>query len=399
MLRYLNDEILAGAAPLARAVLRPLDRRLFLKGSAAGLGLAAFAGGANAFEAYPTGGSQMPNGLVSDPLVFVSIAPDGTVTIVAHRSEMGTGARTSLPMVVAEEMEADWSRVVIEQAPGDEPKYGNQNTDGSRSMRHHIQTMRQIGASVRHMLASAAAKEWGVEPSAVTVSMHEITGPGGQSAGFGDLAEAAMAEPVPAFEDLAFKDEAEFRYIGKGEIPITDLRAITTGAAVYGADVMLEGMLTAVVARPPVVGGKAVSFDASQAMAVPGVRHVVELAGAALPGKFAPLGGVAVVADNTYAALLGRDALEIEWEDGPHASYDSEAYKAEMEETSKKPGKVLREVGRPGQGLRRGRHRGQPHLPPGAYGPYPDGAAGRGRALCGWQARDLGAGTVALHRA
>ena len=175
MLGYLSDDLTGAAAP-ARSVIRPVDRRAFLRGSAAGLALAAFAGRAGAFERYPTGGSDMPNGLVRDPLVFVSIDPDGTVTLIAHRSEMGTGVRTSLPMVIADEMEADWSRVVIEQAPGDEPKYGNQNTDGSRSMRHHIQTMRQMGASVRHMLARAAAKRWGVEPSAVTVELHTVRG-------------------------------------------------------------------------------------------------------------------------------------------------------------------------------------------------------------------------------
>ncbi len=346
MLGYLSDDLTAGRA-IARAVIRPVSRRAFLGTASAALALAAFAPRAGAFERYPTGGSDMPNGLVDDPLVFVSIDPDGTVRLVAHRAEMGTGSRTSLPMVIADEMEADWARVVIEQAPGDEPKYGNQNTDGSRSMRHHIQTMRQMGASVRHMLARAAAERWGVEPSAVTVELHEVRGPGGETAGFGALAEAAMALPVPAFEELDFKTEAEFRYIGKGEVSIYDLRDITTGQAVYGADVALEGMRTAVVARPPVVGGKVKSYDDTKARAVPGVEAVIELEGQALPGKFAPLGGVAVVATNTWAAIKGREALEIEWEDGPHASYDTEAYRKEMEATAEKPGKVLRETGEP----------------------------------------------------
>ena len=144
-----------------------MSRRGFLQGTAAGFALAAFADPAAAFVRYPTGGDDMPDGLRDDPLVFVAIAPDGTVTIVAHRSEMGQGSRTSLPMVLADEMGADWERVKIVQAEGDEPKYGNQDTDGSRSMRHHIQAMRQMGASVRQMLAMAAAEEWGVEPSTV----------------------------------------------------------------------------------------------------------------------------------------------------------------------------------------------------------------------------------------
>ena len=155
MLQYLNQQV-APAARLTgqRVILQNVSRRAFLKGTASGVGLVVAMqlvpfNAAGAFEQYPTGGLDMPNGIVTDPHVFVSIDPDGTVTIVAHRSEMGTGARTSLPMVVADELEADWARVKIVQAPGDEPKYGNQDTDGSRSMRHHIQPMRQIGASVR----------------------------------------------------------------------------------------------------------------------------------------------------------------------------------------------------------------------------------------------------------
>jgi isoquinoline 1-oxidoreductase beta subunit len=180
-------EKLIGARPLARAAtIVRVDRRTFLTGSAAsGFALAAMPAGA--FEPYYVGGEDMPHGLVTDPLVFVAIDPDGTVTITAHRSEMGTGSRTSLPMVVADEMGADWDRVVIVQAPGDEPKYGNQDTDGSRSMRHHIQSMRQIGASVRTMLARAAAAEWQVDPTEVVVGVHEVTGPGGQTLGLEGL--------------------------------------------------------------------------------------------------------------------------------------------------------------------------------------------------------------------
>src|SRR6056297_88858 len=297
--------------------LSKLSRRGFL-GIAGAFTLAAYGGRAEAFETYKTGGSAMPRGIVDDPLVFVSIDADGTVTLVAHRSEMGTGARTSIPMVMADEMEADWDRVKIVQAPGDEPKYGNQDTDGSRSMRHHIQAARKIGGSVRTMLARAAAAEWGVEPEEVTVEMHEIRGPAGQTAGFGDFAEAAMAQPVPAHEEIAYKTEEQFRYIGKGEVQITDLHDITTGAAVYGADVVLDGMKIAVVARPPVVGGRATSFDATEALAVRGVESVHELPYGGLAMKFAPLGGIAVVASNTWAAIEGRRKLAIEWEAGAH---------------------------------------------------------------------------------
>jgi isoquinoline 1-oxidoreductase beta subunit len=340
----LNIRDLTGPRPVANAIrIVRLDRRTFLQGT--GLALAALATPAGAFEPYRTGAEDMPNGLVTDPLVFVAIDPDGTVTLVAHRAEMGTGSRTSLPMVLADEMGADWERVRLVQAPGDEPRYGNQDTDGSRSMRHHLQSMRQMGASVRTMLARAAAERWGIDPGAVVVEVHEVVSPTGERLGFGELAEAAMALPVPAFEELAFKEEADFRYIGKGNVPITDLHDITTGKAVYGADVTRPGMKYAAVVRPPVVGGKVVSYDASAALAVPGVETVVELAGTPPPMVFAPLGGVAVVASNTWAALEGARLIEVEWDAGPNSSYDSAAYRAEMEKTAEAPGRMIRDQG------------------------------------------------------
>ncbi len=327
-------------------VFSNVSRRNFLKGSAVGFAVAAFATEAGAFARYKTGGDGMPNGLRYDPHIFVSIDPDGTVTIVAHRSEMGTGSRTSLPMVLADEMGADWSRVKITQAEGDEPKYGNQDTDGSRSMRHHVQSMRQMGASVREMLARTAAKRWGVDRASVEVGVHEVTN-GAQKVGFGELAVEAMSQAVPAFEELTFKKASEFRYIGKGQVGIYDLHDITTGKAVYGADVVVPGMKTAAIARPPVVGAKPVSYDSTKAMAVPGVERVEELAGSIMPAKFAPLGGIAVIATNTDAAIKGRDALEIQWGESPHSGYNSAAYTDEMRATAQKPGKVLRQEGDP----------------------------------------------------
>ncbi|MFD1343292.1 xanthine dehydrogenase family protein molybdopterin-binding subunit [Litorisediminicola beolgyonensis] len=341
MLKYLEPltETVSDTVRLAK-----VSRRGFL-GTTGAFALAAYAMPARAFDVYATGATGMPNGVVDDPLVFVSIDADGTVTLIAHRSEMGTGSRTSLPMVMADEMEADWDRVTIVQAPGDEPTYGNQDTDGSRSMRHHIQAARKIGGSVRTMLARAAAAEWGVEPDQVTVEMHEVKGPAGQVMGFGDLAEAAMAQPVPEHDEITYKTEDQFRYIGKGEVQITDLRDITTGTAVYGADVVLDGMKVAVIARPPVVGGKAASYDATDALAVPGVESVHELPYGGLAQKFAPLGGIAVVATNTFAAMKGRDALSIEWEAGEHGSYNSEPYMEEMIATSESPGTPARTQG------------------------------------------------------
>ncbi len=325
-----------------------LSRRSILKGLglAGSFVLAAPLMSRSALAAYETGASKMPHGTVVDPRVFVSIAPDGIVTIIAHRAEMGTGVRTSLPLIVAEEMEANWSRVRVQQADGDEVKYGNQDTDGSRSTRHYLLPMRQIGASARSMLESAAAKRWGVPATEVKAINHEVVhSASGRKIGFGELAADAAKEPVPSIEGLKLKDPKDFRYLGKGEIGIVDLRDITTGTARYGADVRLPGMKYAVIARPPVTGGKLVSFDGSQAMKSSGVERVMEVKGWPWPSKFQPLGGVAVIARNTGAAIKGRDALKVVWDDGPNGKYDSAAYRAELEDAARKPGLIVRKEG------------------------------------------------------
>jgi len=296
--------------------------------------------------AYETGAGKMPHGVVVDPKVFVAIAPDGIVTIIAHRSEMGTGVRTSLPLIVAEEMEADWNKVKVQQAHGDEVRYGNQDTDGSRSTRHYLIPMRQIGAAARTMLESAAAKRLGVPVMEVKATNHEVVhAASGRRIGFGDLAADASKEAVPAIASLKLKDPKDFRYLGKGEISIVDLHDITTGSAHYGADIRLPGMKYAVIARPPVTGGKLVSFDGADAMKVSGVEKVMEVKGWPWPSKFQPLGGVAVIARNTGAAIKGRDALKVTWDDGANAKYESVAYRAQLEDAARKPGLVLRKEG------------------------------------------------------
>ena len=289
----------------------------------------------------------MPGGTVSDPHVFVAIDPSGLVTIIAHRSEMGTGVRTSLPLVVAEEMEADWSRVHVAQAPGDETRYGNQDTDGSRSLRHFVQPMRTCGAAMRAMLEQAAAKRWNVSASDVRAENHEVIhAASGRKLGFGELAQDASTLPTPSADQIRFKDPQNFRYLTKGVVGIVDLHDITTGNATYGIDAKIPGMKYAVVARPPVVGGKLVSFDATEAMKVPGVEKVVEVKGWPWPSKFMPVGGVAVVARNTGSAIKGRDALKIVWdEDGANKTYDSASFKTQMEQTAREPGKVVRNEG------------------------------------------------------
>ncbi len=171
------------------------------------------------------------------PSVFVGIDTDGTVHIVAHRSEMGTLIRTSLPLVVADELDADRNRVKIEQAIGD-PRYGDQNTDGSRSIRNFYDIMRQAGATARFMLVQAAAQHWGISPSDCRTELHAVVHPAtGRRLGYGELASAASKLPVPKKEELQFKKKEGWRYIGKEkEMDSVDLTDLCTGRAIYGID-------------------------------------------------------------------------------------------------------------------------------------------------------------------
>ena len=251
------------------------SRRLLLQGVAAGGFLLALrVPAARAVEDAPKpkfGADAMPHGVVNDPLVFVSIAPDGLVTIFCHRAEMGQGVRTGMPMIVADELEADWAQVKVAQAPGDELRYGNQDTDGSRSTRHFLQPMRECGAAARRMLEAAAAKRWGVPADQVTSKNHQLLhAASGRTLGYGELAADAAKLPVPDLKSLKLKDPAAFRYIGKGELEIVDGFDISTGRAVYGQDTTLPGMLFAVVARPPVFGATLTSVDDSAARTDPG---------------------------------------------------------------------------------------------------------------------------------
>ncbi len=302
-----------------------ISRRDVLKGMAglSGLVLSGYlTPGRSAFAAE----SKAAAGTALEPNLFVSIAEDGAVTIVAHRSEMGQGARTSLPMLVADELEADWKRVKIAQATGD-PKYGSQNTDGSRSIRRHYTSMRQMGAVARQMLEAAAAKEWGVDPSECEARNHQVIHkPSGKTLDFGALVKTASTLPVPKPESVKLKDPKQFRYIGK-DIQIVDMDDITHGRAIYGIDVVIPGMKYVSLERCPVLFGKPKSFDASEALAVPGVEKVVEIPSVTPPAAFKAWGGIAVVAKNTWAAQEGRKKLKIEWDLGPNASYNTPSYK------------------------------------------------------------------------
>ena len=254
-----------------------LSRREFIGTTAAGVGGFSLALGwpePVSAQAEPPkyGAYGMPNGVVENPLVFVSITGDGTVIITCHRAEMGQGVRTGVPIILADELEADWSRVRVVQAQGDEARFGNQDTDGSRTTRHFFMPMRRCGAAARQMLEAAGAAQWKVPVSEVQAKNGEVIHkPSGRTLGFGEVAADAAKLPVPAKADLRLKSPADFRYIGKGKTPIIDGFDITTGNAVYGQDVVLPDMLFAVIARTPVYGGTLRGFDSAEAMKVRGV--------------------------------------------------------------------------------------------------------------------------------
>ncbi|HUI40690.1 MAG TPA: molybdopterin cofactor-binding domain-containing protein [Terriglobia bacterium] len=284
------------------------------------------------------------SGAAFHPGVFVGLEPDGTVTIVAARSEMGTGSRTGLPRIVADEMEADWSRVKIVQALGD-PKYGNQDTDGSHSVRSFFDVMRQAGATARTMLVEAAAQQWKAPTAECEARLHTVVHrPSGRTASYGSLAAAAAALPVPAPGTLKFKPRSQWRYIGK-DASVFDLEGLCTGQPLFGMDARADGMLYASVEHPPVLGGKVTSVDDSEALKVAGVKQTVAIDPFKPPHGFQPLGGIAVIAENTWAAFQGRQKLKIAWDNGPHASYDSDAYRKDLEQTARQPGKVAWNVG------------------------------------------------------
>lgn len=336
-------------------LLANVSRRHFLKGLAAG-GALVVAARWSPLLADETlyGAEAMPNGWVDDPNVFIRIDEDGMVTVVNHRAEMGQGIRTSLAMVAADELGAEWEHVRVEQAPGEEETYGNQNTDGSRSMRHWFAPMRRAAAAARTMLEQAAAQQWEVPVEECQVGIHVVMHtPSGRELGFGELAAVASQLPVPERDTLRLKSRDEWRYIGQEEGSrarpfAVDGEDIVSGQAVYGADVRLDEMVYAVIARPPVYGAQLRHVDDTAARALPGVIRIIEIPTAGQPAGFEPLGGVAVIAENTWAAIQGRNALEIEWDveaAGDNARYDSTLYREQLEEVARSPGQLIRERG------------------------------------------------------
>jgi isoquinoline 1-oxidoreductase beta subunit len=300
-------------------------------------------GVAGAPENADTGDAGL-NGAAFHPNLWVGIATDGTIYIVAHRSEMGTGIRTSLPLALADELDADWNRVKIEQAIGD-ARYGSQDTDGSQSIRGFFDIVRQAGATARLMLVQAAAAQWKVSPADCETEPHAVVHrASGIKLGYGELAVAASKLPVPAKGDVKLKQPGQWRFIGKGA-PSYDINDVCTGKAGFGMDARVPGMVYASIEHPPVLGGQVKSVDDKEALKVAGVRQTVAVDPFKPPHAFQQLGGVAVIADNTWAALQGRRKLNIEWDHGPNAGYNSTDFKKELQEAARKPGKVARNIG------------------------------------------------------
>ena len=279
------------------------------------------------------------------PDLFISIAPSGDVSIMAHRSEMGTGIRTSLPRIVADELDADWERVTVLQAPGDR-RYGSQNTDGSNSVRGFFDRMLAVGAKARMLLEQAAADKWKVKVEDVHADLHKIVNSKTkETLGYGELVEAAQKLKVPKADELRFKPRDKWRYIGKPALSV-DIDDIITGKAIYGVDKKMDGQVYALVKRPPVVGGKVKSFDAEKAKKMPGVVDVIEIPKYRGPAPaFSQLGGVAVLAETTWQAWQARDAVKVEWDHGPNGDHNSTDYKKTLRKSVSKAGRALRKEG------------------------------------------------------
>lgn len=285
---------------------------------------------------------KIPENLIDfNPNLFVQLNSDGSLVLVASRSEMGNGVRTSLPSVIADEMEADWDRVSIKQATGDK-KYGNQNTDGSRSIRSLYKTMRNMGAIAKAMLITTAAQTWNVAESECKAENHFIIHTSGKKIAFGDLVEKAKTLEAPSIKNLQLKKPKDFKYIGK-HLKSIDVEKYVNGSAEFGLDKRLPNMKVAAIARCPVTFGTFKSYDKSEALKITGVIDVIEIPRIERP--FGVLGGIAVVASNTWAAFKGRDALKIEWDFGENKIYDSKKYMNQLTQNVHKPGKVFKDIG------------------------------------------------------
>lgn len=294
---------------------------------------------------YEAAAAQMqmaaPTGPLSFPTDFIQIDPDDRVLIWSAQPEMGEGTKTSLPMLVAEELDADWTKVRIDDAPLDR-KYGGQGVGGSDAIRSDWDALRRIGATTRACLISAAAAQWNVPASECETSAHVVRHPAsGRESRYGSLAARASTLSVP--RDVPLKDPARYRLIGT-RVNGTDNHKVVTGQPLFGIDVRLPNMKFAAVAKCPVFNGQPVKIDATKARQVPGVRDIVEIKGLDNPTFL--MSGVAVVADSTWAAFKGREALMVQWDEGPYASESNATLTDQFQKLLAAPPATLHNSGR-----------------------------------------------------
>ena len=330
----------AESSPQQHAVIRNVSRRRFLQTSG---GLALAVQLAPLFVESAAAADE-PKAPPITPNAFIQIATDGTVTVLSKHLEMGQGVYTGLATLIADEMDADWSKVRVIGAPADAKLYTNllmgmQGTGGSNAIANSFEQMRQAGAAARAMLVGAAAAQWKVQPGEISVASGVVRHAASKrQAHFGELAAAAATQPVPA--SVTLKSAKDFKLIGKPALRRVDGVAKTNGTAIFTQDIKRPGMLVAVPAHPGRFGATVKSFDASKAKAVPGVVGVVQFAGTA--HSFA---GVAVLASNTWAAKQGRDALTIEWDESKAYTRGSDEILAQYREAAKQPGTVANKRG------------------------------------------------------
>jgi isoquinoline 1-oxidoreductase subunit beta len=324
----------------ASMAMSKLSRRNFLKATAAsgaalviGFDWAAGAGAQDQAQEKPK---------VNPFQAWLHIQKDGEVTLIVPKSEMGQGVLTSLAMILADELEVDWKKVRVEHAET-KPDIYELGTGGSGSVLGSYLPLRQAGAAAREMLITAAAETWGVSPLACHAHDGVVThNPRAHTLTYGELVDKASKLPVPDLNKVTLKNPDDFRFIGK-EIPHIELPSKVDGTAQFGIDVRVPGMLYAVIARCPVYGGKVKSFEATKAKALPGVRQVVEIP--PVGPECHTFGGIAVVADSSWAAMKGRDALEVDWDYGPTGSENSTSLREQLESLTASPGKMLRADG------------------------------------------------------
>ena len=326
----------------APTLSRPVNRREFLK-------LTGLAGGGLALAFYfKTGPSaEAANAATASgdfaPNAFIRISPTGAVTIVSKQPEMGQGVKTSLPMIIAEQLEVPWKSVTIEQGDFNEALYGNQGAGGSQSTPRNYDTFHLVGATARTMLVTAAAQTWGVPASECRAENASVIHTSGKSLKYGDLVAKASTLPVPAKEEVKLKDPKDYKLLGK-RVPQFDSQKIVTGQPLFGIDVKLPGMLYAVYEKCPAFGGKVVSANLDQIKRLPGVKDAFVVEGNGKVKELVP--GVAIVADSTWSALSARKQLKVVWDEGKVANESWDTFVAQAKEKASQPGqKTLRKDG------------------------------------------------------